>query len=199
MLQYIFADAVFGHILQVSIFAGLMSFALLRFVFSLVLAFLVIISGSRLLLCLICCLLTFFLLALQCIFVNTAFGPIFTGADVCRFDEFCVAAVRFFACSGIHDYFFGLATSALSALLLACIFFCLYCNAYLQILCLAQFLQVLIFAGLTSFLLLRFVFSLVCACLGIISGLRLLLCLLRCYLICFYLHCNAYLMILCLA
>ena len=121
--------------LQVKIFAGCMSFVLLRFVVSPFWACLNTISGSKL----------------------------------------------FFVC-----------------FVAALILFCLCYNSYLPLLCLATYLQVTIYAGCMSFLLLRFVVSPVRTCLNAISGSQLFFVCFVASLIFFCLCCNAYLLLLCL-
>ena len=64
---------------------------------------------------------------------------------------------------------------------------------------LSHFCRCVIFAGYVSFMLLRFVFSFVCACLDIISCLRLVLCVFRCVINFFLFTYQCQLVILCFA
>ena len=77
-------------------------------------------------------------------------------------------------------------------------FYLLNCHANVLLLRLATFLQVKIFAGCMSFVLLRFVVSPVRTCLNAISGSQLFFVCFVASLIFFCLCCNAYLLLLCL-
>ena len=62
--------------------------------------------------------LSLFLLNCHANLLLLRLATIFAGDDLCQLHEFCVAAVRCFACSDMSRHYFGLANFSLSVSLL---------------------------------------------------------------------------------
>ena len=132
------AYCVWPELLQVTIYAGCMSFVLLRFVVSPVWACLGNVSGSQLFLCLFRCCIIFF----TCVTIHICCYCVWP--HFCRWRSMPVAWVL--CCCGSLFRLFGHAWMLFRAhnfffvcLVASLIFFCLCCNAHLLLLCLTAF------------------------------------------------------------